>query len=189
MLRTAFGCILAAILIFFWGFIYWGLGPYPSLIWKQVADHEAASRALREHFPERGTYFLPGPVDDAKEHEARFERGPVAMVHMVHPQGHAMFDPSVMGQGFVLNLVVVILVAVLLHNLALPTYLGRVAMVTLVGIAASLLIDGGDVVWWQISWEWKLYQAVYDVSVWVLAGLVLAALVKPRAAPPAPVAH
>jgi hypothetical protein len=181
MIRTIIGVVVASVVIYGWGFLYWGMGPYPRLIWKQVTDDDAAARALAEQFPQRGTYFVPDTDPDQQKTIDRMEKGPVALVHMLAPQGRPAFDSSIMGQGFVLNLVVVVLVAVLLYQLgpAAGTYWDRLKLVTLIGITASLLIDGGDVVWWQIPWQWKLYQAVYNVSVWIIAGAILGALMRP----------
>jgi hypothetical protein len=55
-----------------------------------------------------------------------------------------------------------------------------VGFVALAGAAAALFIEGNEAVWWQITWQWKLYQAVYDVTFWIIAGLVLAAFVGPE---------
>jgi hypothetical protein len=164
--------------------LYWGFGPYPTLIWKKAKNDELAGQALLTHFSDQGTYFVPGRSADQAAQTVLFERGPVAMVHMISPKGRPMFDPAMMGQGFVLNLAVIVLVAMLLHNIAgsTPTYLGRVGIVALAGLIASILIDGGDIVWWRIPWEWKLYQAAYNVSVWIIAGVILAAFVRPRGA-------
>jgi hypothetical protein len=182
MLRTILGVIIASIVIYAWGFVYWGFGPYPTMIWKHLKTGNAARMALSTHFSERGTYFVPARSKDAAAMKTAFEEGPVAMVHVIAPKGQPApsEDLAMMGQGFVLNLVVVILVAVLLHNVAAsqPTYLGRVGIVALAGMIASVLIDGGDIVWWRIPWEWKLYQAAYNVTVWILAGLILAAFIR-----------
>ena len=48
---------------------------------------------------------------------------------------------------------------------------------SLAGLASAVMIHFGDAVWWSISWEWKLHQALYDACVWVIAGLVLAKFV------------
>jgi hypothetical protein len=71
------------------------------------------------------------------------------------------------------------LVAIVLKNTAVatPSYLHKLGLVTLVGVTASLLIDGGDAVWWQVPWQWKLCQAVYHSSVWIIAGAILAPFV------------
>ncbi len=182
MARTVIGVIIASVVIFVWGLGYWGFGPYREHIWKHLKTGDAAGKALSMHFSERGTYFVPADDEDAAKTKAAYENGPVAMVHMLAPKGRPApgEDLTMMGQGFVLNLVVVILVAVLLRNLSasLPTYTSRVGIVVLAGVIASLLIDGGDIVWWQIPWEWKLYQAGYNISVWIIAGMILAAFVR-----------
>jgi hypothetical protein len=108
----------------------------------------------------------------------------VAMVHMIAIGGMPGMDPSTFIYGFILNLVVIVLIALLLRQVAtsLPTYFDRVKFVTLAGLAAALLIDGGDIAWWHIGWQWKLYQAFYAVSFWILTGLVLGWFVRPKAA-------
>ncbi len=80
-----------------------------------------------------------------------------------------------------LNLVVMVLIAVMFYQMPAASYFERLKLAALIGVAASLLIDGGDVAWWQIPWQWKIYQAVYNVSVWIIGGAVLAAFVPRRA--------
>ncbi len=77
MLRTIVGVIIAAVVIYAWGFLYWGLGPYPKYIWKHPADGDRAGQALVQHFPERGTYFVPAAGDNADQVHARtMRKGP-----------------------------------------------------------------------------------------------------------------
>ncbi len=142
--------------------------------------------ALAEHFPERGTYFVPNGYDDRDEAGEHFAKGPVAFVHMLAPEGGPMMDPTIMGGGFALNLIVIILVAVVLHtpSVAASTYLQKLGLVTLIGITSSILIDGGDAIWWQVPWQWKLYQACYNTSVWIIAGAILALFIpSPKPSP------
>jgi hypothetical protein len=159
----------------FFGFLYWGLGPYRTLVWKHARDEDAAGKALREHFPQNGTHYVPGFYQDQAEVEARFAKGPVAFVHMSAVDGRPLADPSIMIQGFVVNLIVIVLIATLLHmtSASMPTYQRRVVFVALVGLTATVFFDGGDTAWWQIPWPWKLYQSVYAVTFWILAGLIL----------------
>jgi hypothetical protein len=183
MLRTTVGVIVAALVLYIWGFLYWGFGPYKTQIWKQSRDDVAAGNALREQFPANGTYLVPGFGNDAAKREDLSKKGPVVMVHMLAVGGMPGMDPSTLIFGFVLNVAVIVLIAVLLRRVAtaLPTYYDRVKFVTLIGVTAALLIDVGDVAWWHIDWRWKLYQAFYDVSFWFLTGLVLGLFVKPKA--------
>ena len=182
MKRFVVGVVVASLALFFWGFLYWGFGPYRTMVWKQAVDDGAAGQSLLEQFPETGTYYVPAFTHEPDTVEELFLKGPIAFVHMLSTTGRPSFDPSIMVQGFVLNLVVVILIGLMLRRVAsaLPTYLDRVKFVALMGLTAAVLIDGGDAVWWQISWSWKLYQAFYDVSAWTLTGCVLAKFIEAK---------
>lgn len=182
MKRTALGVIIAAIVLFAWGFLYWGFGPYRTMIWKQSTDDIAAGKALLEYFPQNGTYFVPSFNRDEETAQTLYEAGPVAFVHMLSISGSSMADFSLMINGFILNLVVIVLIAVLLRQVcaALPTYIDRVKFVALAGLTAAVFINCGDAVWWQIDWSWKLYQAFYSFSAWLIIGLILAKFIEPE---------
>ena len=143
MSKTIIGIVIASVVLYIWGFVYWGMGPYSTMIWRQAADDAAVGQALLDHFPENGTYFIPGHNEDAAAAEALFDKGPVAFVHMISNSGRPMMDPKIMIGGFFLNVVVIVLIAVLMNQVssALPTY------------------------------------AFYDLSFWVIAGLILAKFV------------
>jgi hypothetical protein len=184
MKRTIIGVAIACVVLYVWGFLYWGMGPYKTMIWKHTRDDAAAGAALREYFPENGTYLVPGFANDDATMETLSKKGPVALVNMIAVEGSATFDPMMLIKGFFLNLVVIVLIALLLRRVVacLPSYMNRVMFVALAGLTATVLIDGGDIAWWHISWTWKLYQAFYSFSFWVIAGVILAWFVTPKAA-------
>lgn len=177
MKKTVIGIIVAAVVLYMWGFLYWGIGNefYATKIWKHAADDEATGDVLREHFPENGTYLVPGYEADVTKAEALYKKGPVAFVHMLHISGREMMDPTIMINGFLLNLVVIIMIAMLLRQVApaLPSFAAKAKFSALAGLTAAVLIDCGDAVWWQIDWSWKLYNAFYDFSAWLITGVVL----------------
>ncbi|MBI5759664.1 MAG: hypothetical protein HZA46_14190 [Planctomycetales bacterium] len=183
MKRTVVGIVIAQVVLYFFGFIWWGLGPYPSLIWKQARSDDAAAQALREQFPENGTYLVPSTAGKPEDVDHAMRRGPVAFVHMLRVEGRAAMEPSIMVTGFATNLIVIVLIALLLGrcSTALPTYADRVKFVAFAGFIAAFFIDGGEIVWWQMPANWKLYQAGYDFLFWVIAGLILAKFVGPQA--------
>ncbi|QDT96452.1 hypothetical protein [Gimesia aquarii] len=182
MKRTVLGIIIAAIVLYVWGFIYWGFGPYSTMIWKKSTDDVAAGKALLEYFPQNGTYFVPSFDQDQKTVETLYEAGPVAFVHMLSINGSSMADFSIMIKGFFLNLVVIILIAILLKQVcaALPKYLDRVKFVALAGLISAIFTDFGDAVWWKLDWPWELYQAFYGFSAWLIIGLILAKFIEPE---------
>ncbi len=185
MKKTYIGVAITIIVLWFWGFAYWGFGPYGNVIWNKAADDVAAGEALRQHFPENGTYYVPAfPSENTDAEMDRvenlFKSGPVAFVHMLRVDGRDMMDMGMMVQGFILNAVVIVLITVILTMLsaALPSYADRMKLVALVGLTSVLLIDFGQAVWWGIDWPWKLYQAFYNFSVWIVCGLILAKFIE-----------
>ncbi|MCG8592177.1 MAG: hypothetical protein MJE66_23030 [Proteobacteria bacterium] len=181
MRRMALGILLAALAGYFWGFVYWGANPLPYTAWRQAADDVAAGEALRLHFPEAGTYYVPA-LDRERTPEL-FEAGPVAVVHMLSIEGRPQADPGIMIRGFALVLVSCGLLAGILRHAALPTYRQRAQLALWIGVAAAVVVDLGGAVWWQLSWEWQLYQAFYDATAFAVPGLVLAHFAGPREPP------
>ena len=186
MVRFVLGVIFATIAAYAFGFLYWGVLTLPYEVgWKQTRDDEAAGKALLEHFPQRGTYFVPGKTHDPARHEKLSKQGPTAMVHMITREGRPVFDPMMMAEGFALDLVSVVLLAALMSFAAkgLPTYGSRVTLIALAALAAVVFVDGGDLVWWRLPLEWKLVQALYTFSTWFVAGILLAIFIKPAWTP------
>jgi hypothetical protein len=175
MKRTVLGVVLATLAMFVWGMVYWGANPLPYRVWKTAMNDETAQRLMREQFPEVGTYFVPSVRADPETLERRYQAGPVGFVH-VTSMGRPVHDPSIMTKGLLLDFASVLAMAGLLHMAgpALPTYARRARFAALAGLGAAILIDGGDVAWWSITWQWKLHQAAYDATAWWVAGLVLA---------------
>ena len=182
--RLALGIGLATIVLYLWGILYWGVNPLPYRTWRQTADDAAARQALLQYFPEAGTYFVPGLHHDEATLSQLFAEGPIAFVHLTSREGRPVHDPGIMVKGFVLDFVVVVLIALLLQLAApaLDSYGQRIKLVALAGLTAAILVDGGDVVWWYLPWDWKLHQAAYTFSAWLVSGLVLAKFVAPARA-------
>jgi hypothetical protein len=173
MNKPAVKILLATVAMYCFGFLYWGLSGAPYKTWKQAPDDVAAGQALLQHFPESGLYHVPSINHPEKEREELFRRGPVGFVKIRRP-GRELHDVSIMINGFLLSLAASALLWLVLKKSALTTYGSRLVFVALLGVTASVMIDGGDVVWWQTPILWKLAQGVYNVGAWIMAGLVLA---------------
>lgn len=172
MFRSVVRVLLAAVAMYFWGFLYWGISPIPYQSWLQ-ADDEAAQTALRELFPEPGTYYVPGRAHDEAEMTALFERGPIAMVHMADVDGRPLMDPAIMAIGFGLCIFTAAVIALVVSRFG-GTYGERIKSVLLLAFAASFAIHLGDVVWWSVDPAWKMWPMVYDFIAWTIAGAILA---------------
>lgn len=176
MKKMVLGVVIAAVVLYMWGFAYWGFGPYRTMILKQPADSETVGQALSEQFTENGSYFIPAFGEDSEQFERLYASGPIALVHMISLEGRSATDFSIMINGFFLNLGFILLVAVILRQVSpgIPAYADRVKFAALAGLITAVLVDGGDAVWWQIDWSWKLYTGFYHLSAWVITGAILA---------------
>lgn len=61
MKKTIIGVIVTTLVLFVWGFLFWGqvLHSIPYESWKQTGDDGQAQEMLEKTFPETGTYYVP----------------------------------------------------------------------------------------------------------------------------------
>ena len=143
--------------------------------WKQASGgDEAVQQALLAHFPEDGTYYVPGMHNEEADLNRLMEQGPAAFVHIVARDGRPLMDPTIMFCGFILCTAVAALASGLLGMARIESYSRRVAFVAMVGLTVAVTAHIGDAVWWLISIEWKLAQFFYDIVSFALVGAILA---------------
>ena len=176
------GVLLAALAAFVWGALFW-LNPLPTTLMKQTADDEAIQELLREHFDESGIYFIPGPGNDAETLERLATRGPVASVFIqLEGQTPMQFRPFMAGLAHSVVSTFLLGLLMLMARRALPSYGNRVSFAALAGMAGAFFAFLINPVWFSQPWGWHLLLALYMVTGWIVAGLVLAAFIGPRAA-------
>jgi hypothetical protein len=192
MFRLLFGVFLASLVLFFFGFLYWGVNPMPYTAWSVPQDEAGAVAALSLHFPERGTYFIPSRESQLKktaENTKRGDRaveqylqGPLAFVCILSTRGRPAVDPMIMIKGYLVSLFGLLLIGyqMRLVRTALPTFGSRVMFAAISGLIASVMILLGDVAWWEMPEDWKLWQALYHIAGWTLSGAVLAFFIDDR---------
>lgn len=180
MLRFAGGALLAAILMFAWGYVFWAT-PLSESAFRQAPDNQKLAQVLKQTIPATGTYLVPDGEPTSDAHIERYKRGPIATV-FYREAGTNPMRPSTFLLGLVHMFVTTLCIggALWLAKGALPSYLGRVGFVGLIGLAVAIWANLGDPIWWHRPWEYQIYTAVYDAVAWLLAGLVLAAFVRQR---------
>ncbi len=175
MKQRLIGVVLATIAVYVWGFLYWGVSSVPYSAWERTNGDEAAQKALLDHFPNSGTYYIPGRHHDEETMNRLFMAGPVGFVHL-NREGRPAVDPSIMIGGFFFTFAAVGLIAMLMEKAAPAgsSAADRVKLAALTGLTAVVMIEFGEAVWWQVPWHWKIFQAFYNFAAWTIAGLVLA---------------
>lgn len=181
MKRFVLAPFLAALAMFFWGFIYYGLSGIPYKALGTVGD---VGPALNQLFPADGTYILPDPRNSPEKLGELMTRGPLATVHIKKGNLKAM-DPAVMGKGFALEFVSCLLLALLLHKTfgSQDCSSCRFRFCVMTGVLVTLFANGGQAIWWQQDWGWHLMTMLHDIVCFALAGAVLTFFfrVKPEA--------
>jgi len=179
MKRLLIGTTLAAVVLFLWGFVYWGAQPLAWRIIGPAPDEATLQKALGEMLPEPGAYFVPHPTtSDPATHAARAQAGPIATILI--RGGEDPNDPAAMGWGFAHMWVSALLMGLLLRRFA-PTSVGAAAgIAAMAGLAAAVWADLGRPIWYAQPWDYHLLFAVYELGGWVLAGAVLGFFVRAR---------
>ena len=177
MQKTIIGIVVTTIVLYLWGFLYWGVSPIPYSFQKQTSDDAAAQEILAEHFPESGTYYIPGAGNEPEVRTSLYETGPRGFVHIQHGET-SEGNLTVMIGGFVLNLAVVSLMAFFFIMAGASEFRDFVRLSIVAGAIAVIAIDVGDMIWWQIPFEWKIWQLIYDYTLWLIAGHLLGVFMK-----------
>ena len=165
MRSFAIGSIVAAIVMFALGFVFFGLlgGMMFDPLSAEIAT--SAQSALGGTLPATGTYMVPG------EEEA-FMRGPSAVVQYV-AAGDLPTMPMAMGMGFVHFLLSALLIGYGLKA-AGGGFARQARVVIWFGLAASVFMHLGDPIWYGLSWRASLFEFVADAVMFIAGGLVLA---------------
>jgi len=190
-MRVIFAAILSAVLMFFWGFVFWGpvLNMTAKLMSPLAEGVELDVIApLRGAQTPDGMYIYPGPLKGQGDQAAvdawtkKVEAGPLVRL-AYRQQGFSPTDPALYAQGFGHSFLIALLSGGLLAMVAhaLPSYASRVGVLLLVSLIAALWTNLSDVIWWFHTPQYAAGQIVYTVVAGLLMALVTAAIVKPRA--------
>ncbi|MEM9292680.1 MAG: hypothetical protein AAGD01_13440 [Acidobacteriota bacterium] len=177
MKRTIIGSLLAALVVFTWGFVFWNVLPPAWSVRAPVEQADQLSAELQKHLPSSGTYALPHPAtfggDTAAAGEA-YLQGPIATIQY-HAEGAPVVSGGKLGSGFVHIFITAFLIATLLGWVAssVPSYGARVKVVVLAGFAAAFFAHLDDPIWYLHSWGFEFYHFAYDFTSWVIYGLIL----------------
>jgi hypothetical protein len=185
MTRLILAALVVAVTSFALGFAWWTVVPFRSAVVKPVP--EGVLPRLSDKLPKSGVYMYPlhdviAPDPEAlkagmKEMEEKQAKGPIAQVFYIR-EG-VQHGPTELGIGFAHRFGCALLAAMLLAMASPDTYIARVIFVFLLGVFASLTIQVSDAIWLHHPWDFIGFQAGYVVLNWLIAGLIMGAIIKP----------
>jgi len=169
-MRVLAASFVTAIALFFFGFLWWGvLMPFvrPTTVISDQTLIDNMSSSLNES----AVYFYPDPATEPGE-----SSGPMAILYF----NTDMPDMGrMMGMGFAHMFVAAVLVTMLVSSRKLPSFAERFRFVFCLGLFVAWWADVGNMIWWRHPSGWTAFHFGYDVLSWLLAGAIIAAIMKP----------
>jgi hypothetical protein len=181
MVRLFLGSLVVALVLWIWSTVFYVVLPIPYYTMSQTADDLAAGEALRKHFPESGTYILPGRyADDATRKEMR-SNGPVATVYIAR-DGFPEVSARQIAIGTFNSVVIGLLlgVAMMLLRKYTTDYWSHVAIGTTFGMAYTAYPRFADIIWSAFPPGYQLMMIFSDGFSWILITMVMARFIVPR---------
>ena len=177
MKKAILASLLAAVVLFLWGYLFWGVLQPVSAVIDQVPDEDALGATLKEHLPSAGTYMMPMAMDDPDMDAwtRRHESGPLVTI-MFQPDGKPAMDPKVFLLGFGQGWLSLLLLALLLRwiSRSLGSFGQRFGFLLWIGVIDVVWSNLGRPIWFFQPWDYHLLQATYTLSAWVICGAILA---------------
>ncbi len=179
MKGMSLGAVIGGIVVFFWGFLFWGVLPMADGATETVRNQKALQSLLDAALPETGVYMLPFSDDPSDaEFQALHTAGPIATIYF-RKEGSEPMAASTFVMGYLHEVVVLFLMALMLKLAGLQSYAARVGVVFLGGLAGSLFAQLSGPIWWLQPWGMAVMNVFYESMAWLLGGLILAAFVQP----------
>lgn len=161
----------------------WTVLPFHMAAMNDLDDTRPVAQAMTDAGMETGVYTLPSMSEweaDEEAFNARHRSGPVAFV-VFKAEGHEPMAPMTFVNGILLCLAQGLIVAFVVGLFVdrMPSYLHRVMVVTLIGLLTAVAGPVTTANWFYYPAGWVWAEIFDHVVGYMLAGLVIAAFVKP----------
>ena len=184
MVKVLGGALVAGIVVFFWGAIAHMALPIGTMGIPQNPGEDKVVAAIKDTIREPGFYFIPGrdmskPLSKSEEeaYTAKIKQGPSGVM-VIHPEGSDSMSPRQLLTELGSSIVAAFLAALVLTQVR-SGYFGRVLVVTAMGLFGFLSILVSYWNWYGFPTDFTIGAVLDEVIGWFLAGLVLAAIIRP----------
>jgi hypothetical protein len=184
MAKVLVGALVAGIVVFFWGSVSHMALPIGTMGIRQISGEDKVVTAIKDTISEPGFYFIPGrdmskPQSKSEEaaYTAKMRQGPSGVM-VIHPEGSEGISTGKLLTELGSSVVAALLAALVLTQVR-SGYVGRVLVVTSMGLFGFLSILVSYWNWYGFPTDFTIGAVLDEVIGWFLAGLVLAAIVRP----------
>lgn len=192
--RLVLAGVLAGLAVFVWGMLsHMAFGLSEAAV-KSLPNEPAVLTALQQNVKAPGFYLYPGgmealqnaPADQqealTRQYEETYKTQPHGVLILTPPTGTMYSFPKLLLNELLSNMLGGLIAAWLLSLAlgSLPSFLGRLCFVALLGSFSAVAIDFSYWNWYDFPTKYLLISLVDNTLGWALAGAVLAFLLKPR---------
>jgi hypothetical protein len=191
MVRILLAGILGGIVAFNCGYVEHMIFGLVERKMSPPPDEAALIEFLKSQNIKPGVYGFPDvprdtPSDQAEkvreEINERYKQGPNGLL-FIGPTGEEMMSPRELAMEALSNMGVALIAAWIVSLLATGTqFVTRWLVVLLIGVASWLSIDASYGIWYRFPWPFLLDQLLCALFEWGVAGLLIAAIARPRTA-------
>ena len=179
--RMFVGSLAVAVVLWVWSTLFYVISDIPYLTMSETADDLAAGEALLEHFPETGTYILPGRYNGDNVRSQMRNNGPVATVYFTR-EGSPEASPLKIFIGTFNSICIGLLLgwSMLLLNRHTTAYWDHVVIGSMFGIAYTAYPRFADIIWSDFPYGYQMMMIFSDGASWIIAVLVMAWFTRPK---------
>lgn len=187
MNRILIAAVAGAVVYYVWGMMAWMALPIHTPTILQIPQEAGVTAALKDRNLATGVYVAPfmdpaTAMNEGSEFMKNHESGPIYTL-LYHKEGLPVMGPKVLLFGFVIDLLAAGIAACMLHGslggCCSDNYLARVGFVAGFGFFVALVGHLSYFNWMNFPLGYTLAFCVDVIVGWTLAGLVIAAIVKP----------
>jgi hypothetical protein len=179
--------VLGGIAMFIWTSIAHMFTPLGQIGMLSIPHEDTVLGPMHDAMGDKsGMYFFPGvDVNDPNGMTAYEEKAKTSPwgIMIYHPPGTgAGMSPMQLIEEFAKELAQTLIAAFLLSLSVVASYLMRVGFVTLISISAALSTNVSYLIWYKFPADYTLGYMSIEVISGIVAGVVIAAIVRPRTA-------
>lgn len=185
MVRIVLAAIVGGFLMFVWGAFAHVVLPFERAALKPIPNEAAVLSMLGGDLAEAGMYAFPwidmsgkAPPDQQQAWQQKLASGPSGLL-IYRPNGGEAMSPRQLVTEFVSNVLAALFGALLLVQLPGATA-RRVLSMAAIGLAAWLSVSVSQWTWYGFSTPFLIGDLVDQLGGWLLAGIGMAALIRPR---------
>jgi hypothetical protein len=185
MKKNIIAGVVGGIILWVWGFLAWVVLPLHTTTMPNVPNEDVVMEVLKNNLPSEAVYVFPGMPTDMSHaskaaYEEKYKRGPRGMI-IYNPKGDEPMMASEMISGLIIFMISAYLAAWLLSRSTAITasFFSRVVFCGLLGVLMSFYGHLSAWNWMGFPFNYTTAQIADAIIGWLLAGLGIAAIVKP----------